>query len=118
MRPIVRNWLWAALFFALSVVPGLAQDAYPSRLVKIVLPNAAGSTTDILARLIADQLGRKWGKPVIVENVPGGGMSIRGPRVFRAAPEGYTLSRSPPSPLTIMKLLYRDLPFEPKEFTP
>jgi tripartite-type tricarboxylate transporter receptor subunit TctC len=114
----MRRWLWATLFIALSVAPTFAQDAYPSRLVKIVLPNAAGSTTDILARLMADQLSRKWGKPVIVENVPGAGMAIGSTQVFRAAPDGYTLFLCPPSPLTIMKLLYRDLSFEPSQFTP
>ncbi len=111
-------WLRALLFVLLGVAPASAQDAYPSRLVKIVLPNAPGSTTDILARLVADQLSQKWGKPVIVENVPGGGMSIGSTQVFRAAPDGYTLFLCPPSPLTIMKLLYRDLSFEPSQFTP
>ena len=118
MRPVMRPWLLALLFTVLGIAQGLAQDAYPSRLVKIVLPNAAGSTTDILARLVADQLSQKWGKPVIVESVPGGGMSIGSTQVFRAAPDGYTLILSPPSPMTIMKLLYRDLPFEPSQFTP
>jgi tripartite-type tricarboxylate transporter receptor subunit TctC len=118
----MRRWLVTVLFTVLSVAtsfaPSVAQDVYPSRLVKIVLPNAPGSTTDILARLIADQLSQKWGKPVIVENIPGGGMSIGATQVFRAAPDGYTLFLCPPSPLTIMKLLYRDLSFEPSQFTP
>ena len=114
----MRRWLWAVLIAALSVAPSFAQDAYPSRLVKIILPSAPGSTTDMLARLIADQLSQKWGKPVIVENISGGGMSIGATQVFRAAPDGYTLFICPPSPVTIMKLLYRDLPFEPTQFTP
>ena len=114
----MRRYLWAALIAALSAVPSWAQDAFPSRLVKIILPSAPGSTTDMLARLIADQLAQKWGKPVIVENISGGGMSIGATQVFRAAPDGYTLFICPPSPVTIMKLLYRDLPFEPTQFTP
>ena len=114
----MRRWLWGALIAAASVVPTFAQDAYPSRLVKIVLPSAPGSTTDMLSRLIADQLAQKWGKPVIVENISGGGMSIGATQVFRSAPDGYTLFICPPSPVTIMKLLYRDLPFEPTQFTP
>jgi tripartite-type tricarboxylate transporter receptor subunit TctC len=122
MRPIMRRWLWSVLFAVLSVAPDIAQsfaqDVYPSRLVKFLMPNAPGSTTDIMARLLADQLSQKWGKPVIVENVPGGGMSIGTAQVFRAAPDGYTLLLCPPSPLTIMKLLYRDLPFEPSQLTP
>ena len=112
-----RCWL-AAFLLALSIAPSFAQEAYPSRLVKIILPSAPGSTTDMLARLIADQLAQKWGKPVIVENISGGGMSIGATQAFRAAPDGYTLFICPPSPVTIMKLLYRDLPFEPTQFTP
>ena len=117
----MRRWLHVGrrlAFAALSVTPSFAQDAYPSRLVKIILPSAPGSTTDMLARLIADQLSQKWGKPVIVENISGGGMSIGATQAFRAAPDGYTLFICPPSPVTIMKLLYRDLPFEPTQFTP
>ena len=110
--------LLALRLMALTIAPSFAQDAYPSRLVKIILPSAPGSTTDMLARLIADQLAQKWGKPVIVENISGGGMSIGATQVFRAAPDGYTLFICPPSPVTIMKLLYRDLPFEPTQFTP
>jgi tripartite-type tricarboxylate transporter receptor subunit TctC len=113
-------WLLSgALAFALANVPGgLAQEAYPSRLVKVILPSAPGSTTDILARLIADQLSQKWGKPVIVENIAGAGMSIGATQVSRAAPDGHTLFISPPSPVTFMKLLYPDISFDPAEFTP
>ena len=118
----MRWCLWAVLIAALNIAPnispGHAQDVYPSRLVKVIIPSAPGSTTDLLARLIADQLSQKWGKPVIVENVSGGGMSIGAAQAFRAAPDGYTLMIAPPSPLTFMKLLYRDLPFDPTQFTP
>src|ERR1044071_1609441 len=111
--------LWAALTFApANVTEGSAQDAYPSRLVKVVLPSAPGSTTGMLARLIADQLSRKWGKPVIVENISGAGMTIGATQVFRAAPDGHTLFVSPPSPVTFMKLLYPDISFDPAQFTP
>ena len=113
-------WLLSgALAFALANVPGgLAQEAYPSRLVKVILPSAPGSTTDILARLIADQLSQKWGKPVIVENIAGAGMSIGATQASRAAPDGHTLFISPPSPVTFMKLLYPDISFDPAQFTP
>ena len=62
-----------------------AQDSYPTQTVKIVIPSAPGSTTDILARLTADGLGRKWGKPTVVENIAGGSMNIGGAMVSRAA---------------------------------
>src|ERR1700692_4961434 len=53
-----------------------AEDVYPSHLVRIVLPTASGSTTDTLARLLADRLGRMWSQSVIVENIPGGAMNV------------------------------------------
>ena len=97
---------------ALLAVPAPAQD-YPSQTVKIVVPAAAGSTTDTLARLVADQLGQKWGKPAVVENIAGGAMNIGAARVARAAPDGHTLLVAPPSPLSFNHLLYRDLTYDP-----
>jgi len=85
--------------------------------VKLVVPSAGGSTTDTLARIMADQLSRIWGKPVIVENI-GSGMVLGAAQVFRMAPDGYTLMVSPPSPITFNNLLYRDLPYDPSRFVP
>jgi len=84
---------------ALWPPPSPAQEPYPSRTVKIVVPAVAGSTTDTLARIVADQLSQKWGKATIVENIPGGAMNIGALNVARAAPDGYTLLVAPPSPL-------------------
>ena len=108
-------------FAALIAVAGFearAQDGYPSQVVKIVVPAAAGSTTDTLARLVADQLSRKWGKPAVVENVAGGGMNIGAAQVARAAPDGHTLLVAPPAPLTISHLLSRELNYTPSAFVP
>jgi tripartite-type tricarboxylate transporter receptor subunit TctC len=95
-----------------------AQEPYPSRTVKIVVPAIAGSTTDALARIVADQLSQKWGKATIVENIPGGAMNIGALSVARAAPDGYTLLIAPPSPLSFNHLLYRDTAYEPSKFVP
>jgi tripartite-type tricarboxylate transporter receptor subunit TctC len=73
---------------------GRAQGPYPPRTVRIVVPSAPGSTTDTLARIVADQLSRKWGKSVIVEKV------------------------APPAPLTFNHLLFRDLGYRPSQFVP
>jgi tripartite-type tricarboxylate transporter receptor subunit TctC len=113
-----RLWLAALLVAVLAVAPTRAQEAYPSHVVKIVLPVAPGSTTDILARLVADQLSQKWGKPVIVENMPGAAMNIGSEFVARAAPDGYTLLLCPPSPLAIQQLLYHGLKYDPTKFVP
>jgi hypothetical protein len=91
------RWCLATLLIAVLSIPGQAQDAYPSRMIKVILPSAAGSTTDLLARLIADRLSQKWGKPVIVENIAGAGMSIGATQAFRSPADGYTLFLSPPS---------------------
>jgi tripartite-type tricarboxylate transporter receptor subunit TctC len=93
-----------------------AQDAYPLQPVRIIIPFPAGSTTDTLTRIVAEELHRKWSTAVIVENIPG--MHIGAERVARADPNGYTLLSSPPSPLTINKLLYHDLPYDPDRLVP
>jgi tripartite-type tricarboxylate transporter receptor subunit TctC len=110
--------LLAAAICAFSSVPTSAQDPYPSRTVKFVVPSLPGSTTDTLARIVAEQLGQKWGKPTIVENVPGGAMNIGAGNVARAAPDGYTLLIAPPSPLSFNHLLYRDPGYDPTKFVP
>src|SRR4030081_1617849 len=96
--------------------PSPAQEPFPSRTVKIVVPAAPGSTTDTLARIVADQLSQKWGKAAIVENVPGGAMNIGAGNVARATPDGYTLLVAPPSPLSFNHMLFRDLGYEPTKF--
>jgi tripartite-type tricarboxylate transporter receptor subunit TctC len=117
---MARLWSFIALVAGctLATHPVAAQEPYPSRTVKIVVPAAPGSTTDTLARLIADQLAQKWGKPTIVENIPGGAMNIGATAVARAAPDGYTMMVAPPAPLSFSHLLYKDLGFEPAKFVP
>src|ERR1051326_1401751 len=105
---------------ALLTASGMAtaQDSYPAQTVKIVIPSAPGSTTDILARLTADGLSRKWGKPTVVENIAGGSMNIGAGIVSRAAPDGYTLFVAPPAPLTIAHLLSKGLNYSPLDWVP
>jgi tripartite-type tricarboxylate transporter receptor subunit TctC len=100
-----------------AAIPARAQD-YPSQVVKFVVPAAPGSTTDTLARLVADGLARKWGKPTVVENIAGGGMNIGATAVARAAPDGHALLVAPPAPLTISHLLTKDLNYSPQAWVP
>jgi tripartite-type tricarboxylate transporter receptor subunit TctC len=82
----------AAIGTALLLPQALhAQDRYPSRNIRIVVPFPAGATTDMLARLFAQRLTETMGQTVIVENVGGGGGSIGADQVAKAAPDGYTL---------------------------
>ncbi len=116
----VATFALAALVAAIgafSAGPGRA-DSYPAKLVKIVVPFASGSTTDILARLVADHLNRKWGTAVIVENMSGASGNVGAERVARAASDGYTLMVGPPGPLAINRFLYSDLPYDPDQFVP
>jgi tripartite-type tricarboxylate transporter receptor subunit TctC len=110
--------LFAAGIIILATAASQAQDGYPSQIVKIVVPVPAGSTTDTLARMMADNLSRKWGKSAVVENIAGGGMNIGSERVARAAPDGHTLLVAPPGPITLHQLLFRDLAYNPTQFVP
>jgi tripartite-type tricarboxylate transporter receptor subunit TctC len=94
-----------------------ADDAYPTRTMHIVVPAAAGSTTDILARLVADQLGKAWNQSAVVENISGGAMNVGAEHVARATPDGYTLLVAPPSPITFNHLLFPNLGYDPRKFT-
>jgi tripartite-type tricarboxylate transporter receptor subunit TctC len=114
----------AITFFALTValvsVPAssqVLQDTFPSRTVRLVVPSAGGSTTDTLARIMADQLSRTWGKPVVVENISGASSIIGATQVFRSAPDGYTLLASPPV-IIVNVLLHHDLAYDPRQFVP
>lgn len=108
----------AAVTASLMAIPASsAQDAYPSRVVRIVVPAAAGSTTDMLARLVADQLSQAWGgKAVVVENMPGGAMNVGSEHVARATPDGHTLMVAPPAPLAFSHLLYRNINYDPAKW--
>lgn len=100
----------------LAATGGRAQEAYPSKVVKVVVPSLPGSTTDILARLVAKELQEKWGKPVVVENMPGAATNLGSEYVAHAAPDGYTLLLCPPSPLAVAQLLYHNLKYDPTKF--
>src|SRR6201992_674975 len=94
-------------------------DAYPSQTIKLIVPYSAGGTTDLLGRMIAEQLQAGLGATVIVENKPGAGTTIGAEQVARAAPDGYTLLLATSTTLAINKTLYRHLPYDPvKDFTP
>jgi tripartite-type tricarboxylate transporter receptor subunit TctC len=93
-------------------------DDYPSRPIKIIVPYAAGATTDLMARLVAEKLRDKLGQPVIVDNRSGAGGNIGAEIVSRAAPDGYTLLLSAAGPLVLNKNLYSNLAYDSDGFVP
>jgi tripartite-type tricarboxylate transporter receptor subunit TctC len=94
-----------------------AQD-YPSRAVHIIVPFPAGGTADVMPRVVADWLSRKWGQPVVIENRTGAAGNIGAEAAYRAEPDGYTLLSAPPPPLVINQNLYPKLGFDPLAFVP
>ena len=107
-------WCIAAALTASAV---RAED-YPARVVKIVVPFPAGGTADVMPRILAEWLSRKWGRSVIIENHTGAGGNIGAELVAKSDPDGYTLLASPPPPLVINQNLYPHLEFDPLQFVP
>ncbi len=95
-----------------------AQQDYPSRPIRVIVPVPPGGAADTLARVMADRLGARWGQTVVVENRAGAGGNIGAEVVHKAAGDGHTLLLSPPGPLSINKLLYRSITFDSDTFVP
>src|SRR2546423_9182688 len=109
MRPL-RPSLFAALVLTVSAV--FAQS-YPAKPVKVIVPFSAGSATDILARVMADQFGKSMGQAFVVENKPGAGGIVGTEQAKIAAPDGYTLIMAGSGPFGINPGIYSKLPYDP-----
>src|SRR5215471_20670599 len=109
----------ALVVLALGAAPSLAQD-WPARQVGIVVPFAPGSTPDMVARLIADQLGQKHkGIAFVIDNKPGASGNLGTNAVAKATPDGHTIGVSIGGPLAINTLLFSKLPYDPaKDLAP
>ncbi|HEX2891020.1 tripartite tricarboxylate transporter substrate binding protein [Vineibacter terrae] len=98
--------------------PAAGADEFPSRQVRLIVPFAPGGTTDIVGRVLAQQLGEVWGQTVVVENRGGGGTVIGTEALARAPADGYSLMLATPD-FTINPSLRRDLPYDPtRDFSP
>jgi tripartite-type tricarboxylate transporter receptor subunit TctC len=105
----------AALLLFVAAFPAIAQE-WPAKTVRIVVPFGAGSTPDIVARLVAEQLQKKY--PVsafVVENKPGASGNLGTNAVAKAEPDGTTLGISIGGPLAINALLFSNLPYDPRK---
>ena len=115
---ITRRAALAALV-ASSALPAFAQSTWPTRPVRIVVPFAAGGTTDILARAIAPELSKAFGQQFIVDNRAGAGGNVGAEIVAHSPPDGYTLLMGTVGTHGINKALYEKLPYDPiKDFAP
>ena len=117
----MRSWtaaLAAVVLFVSAPAQAQAQDAYPSRPVRIVVPAAPGGSFDALARIVAQSLSERWPQRVIVDNRPGGGGNIGAGAVAKADPDGTTILVWNDT-LLINPYLYKEIPYDPKkDFVP
>ena len=97
----------ASSLWTLAAPQALAADAYPSKPVKLIVPFAAGGSTDIVARVIAEGMRTTLGQPVIVDNKGGAGGLIGSEAIAQAAPDGYSIGMATVSTATINPLLYK-----------
>lgn len=111
MRTTRRTLLALAAAGCLPLA-GHAQQDWPTKTVKVVIPSAPGSSPDRFTRMIAERLSKQWGQTVVVENRPGASTRIGAQEVARSAPDGYTLL-STFGTHTMAKLLNPDTPYDP-----
>src|SRR3954462_15331522 len=104
----------ALLGLLAAALPASAQD-WPTKPVRIVVPFGAGSTPDVVARLIADHLQKKLGQPFVIDNKPGASGNIGTDAVAKATPDGATTGVSIGGPLAINTLLFSKLPSAPSD---
>ncbi|MCJ0764361.1 Bug family tripartite tricarboxylate transporter substrate binding protein [Variovorax terrae] len=104
----------------LSAHPAMAQEAWPARQpLTMILPAGAGGSSDPLARLLADEMGRRIGQSIVVQNRPGAGGNLGMAQTARARGDGYTLVISWTGPLATNLALYKEVGYDPKrDFAP
>ena len=104
--------LAVALVAMCLALPAAAQE-WPAKQVRVIVPFGAGSTPDIVTRVVADQLQRRLKQPFVVENKPGAGGNLGTDAVAKAEPDGYTIGISIGGPLAINPILFGKLPYDP-----
>ncbi|MEJ8821034.1 tripartite tricarboxylate transporter substrate binding protein [Variovorax humicola] len=97
-----------------SISATAQQQAWPTKVVKIVVPLTAGGAADALARPLAEALSKRLGQPVIIDNKPGVGGNLGTDFVAKAPADGYTLLLTPPAPIAQAVALYKKLPYDPQ----
>src|SRR4051794_10166320 len=110
MNALIRGLVLA---LAASFATGIAGAQYPAKTVKVIVPFTPGSATDILGRVVAEQLTKALGHPFVVENRPGAGGIVGTEAAKNAAPDGYTLVMAGSGPFGINPAVYASLPYDP-----
>jgi tripartite-type tricarboxylate transporter receptor subunit TctC len=119
MRSLLRGAVIAPVLLVLGSHPSAWAQDYPTRTVTIIAPWAAGGAVDVVARIVAPKLTDRLGKPVVVENRPGGGSTIGTAMGAKAAPDGYTLHIPGSGSMAIAPTMYKSLSYDPlKDIAP
>lgn len=121
----LMSFLWnrlactaAAACLAFAALPAHA-DTYPARPIRVIVPFAAAGTTDLVTRILAQELGTRWNVPIVVDNRPGAGGNIGSDAAAHAEPDGYTLLMGTVATHGINASLYKRMPYDPvKDFAP
>jgi tripartite-type tricarboxylate transporter receptor subunit TctC len=108
----VRSFVAALCLAVLPAGVATAQDSYPSRPVTLIVPFAAGGSTDVIARVVADAMRGPLGQSLVIDNRGGAGGSIGTAAIAKAAPDGYTIGMGTASTLAINPAAYKSLPYD------
>lgn len=115
---MIRASRWLLPLMLLAVTASAKAENWPDRPIKFISSQAAGGGTDIIGRVIADQLSAKVGQPVVYENRPGGGNKIGTEAAAHSAPDGYTYFYATAAALVVDPYTFKSLPYDPmKDFT-
>ena len=111
--------LLLALCAVLLAAPACAQQNYPQKPIRYIVPFPAGGIADVFARIIGGRIAESWGQPVLVENRAGAGGNIGAELVAKSAPDGYTILMGSIGTQALNASLYRSMPYDSaKDFTP
>jgi tripartite-type tricarboxylate transporter receptor subunit TctC len=102
----------ASAALGLAATPLAAQD-YPNRPIRVIASSSAGGTSDVFMRALGEELGKRLGQPIVVENRPGGAFNIGARACAEAAPDGYTLCIIPGEPLVFSQFMFKTLHYDP-----
>ena len=116
LRSIAR--LCVAVPLAFAALTAVAQQAYPSRPIRMIVPFGAGGPADVVARSLAEKMGESMKQPVVVENRPGADTLIAMEHVAKSPADGYTVVYAIGSALTMNPTLYTKLPYDAADFLP
>ena len=103
-----------ALIALLAAATSAAAQNYPSKPIRVITANSAGGTSDIFVRAMGDELQKRIGQAIIVDNRPGGGMNISGRACAEAANDGYTICILPNEVLTLNEFTFKSIPYNPE----